>query len=74
MFDTVAAALAHQFVGNHFSDHKAFNAIESLIRNPATSKEDQRKLIDHMGVNGMGFDPVTDDEFESELAWLLSNE
>jgi hypothetical protein len=64
-FNTIQQIQAHQFIGNHHSDHLAFTAIESFVQRSTTSLKDQAEALRVMGDEGMGLgreEHITDQE------------
>lgn len=51
---TLAAILAWEFVGNHWSDASAFASIDNFARDETQSFADRAKAIEYMGEAGMG--------------------
>lgn len=51
---TIGEILDHKFVGNHFSDAAAFDAIDDFVECKANSITDRAAAIRHMYVVGMG--------------------
>ena len=70
MFDTIAQVLAYKFAGNHAADDAAFVAIHSFVARSSTSRADKLAAENHAIVNGMGLEPLTDDELDEHLAEL----
>lgn len=55
------------WVGNHFSDHERFQAVETWVR-AQTDREAQKRALSEMTKHGMGIDaPMTDDELDDYL-------
>lgn len=55
-FSTIEQVLEHKFVGNHFDDQAAFEAIERYARRKDVTRKDKNLALRHIRVNGMGFD------------------
>lgn len=53
-FANIEAIKAHQFTGNHFSDHEAFNAIEVFVSDGSNTIADRAEAIRTMCHDGMG--------------------
>lgn len=61
-FKTLAQVRAHQFAGNHHSDHPAFAAIETFAQDTSHSMSDRAEALRIMGRDGMGLDPQSNGE------------
>lgn len=63
-FTTIEQITSHQFVGNHYSDSLAFNAIDQFVQNENTSIADKAEALRQMQDRGMGCgrDEDTSDE------------
>lgn len=53
-FNTITQIAAHQFIGNHASDHLAFMAIDEFVQNEQNSLADRAEAIRIMSDKGMG--------------------
>jgi len=70
-FQSLEAILAHEFVGNHAADYKAFEAIDAYIAQPEISDADAKRALDHVTVKGMGMDPNPMAEVVEHRAMLM---
>jgi hypothetical protein len=66
-FSTIDEVLAHKFVGNHASDMQAFMGIERFMLRDDATEDEQHRALNHMIVEGMGMDPLTEDEARREI-------
>lgn len=69
-FTSLAQIQAHVFIGNHASDHAAFNAIDAFAADPTNSIEDRAEALWIMGREGMGLDADTNLEHLSPDAMV----
>ncbi|MNC78185.1 hypothetical protein D3C75_1303420 [compost metagenome] len=63
-FTNIQEITSHQFVGNHYSDSLAFNAIDAFVQDENTSIADKAEALRQMQDRGMGCgrDEETSDE------------
>lgn len=54
VFTTIEQIQAHQFVGNHFSDRQAFEAIDRFVMNERNSIADRAEALRVITDKGMG--------------------
>lgn len=59
VFKSVEEVLNHEFVGNYAGDGDAFDAIREFTESTDLSLEDQLRIENHIGVNGMGVPEIT---------------
>ncbi len=52
-FNTIQEIQNHQFFGNHFSDHTAFNAIDQFAQDESNSMSDRAESLRIMSDKGM---------------------
>lgn len=53
-FNTIQEIQNHEFVGNHYSDCNAFNAIDTFVQNASNSLSDRAEALRVMSDKGMG--------------------
>jgi len=53
-FKTIEEIKNHRFVGNHWSDHKAFDAIDKFAQDTNNSISDRAEALRQMSDKGMG--------------------
>jgi hypothetical protein len=71
-FANIEQIRKHRFVGNHYSDHAAFNAIESFVKSDSNSVKDKAEAIRIMSESGMGI-PVKEKDDAKLIQDFLSD-
>lgn len=64
-FNTIQEIQNHEFVGNHYSDCNAFNAIDTFVQNVSNSLSDRAEALRVMSDKGMGcgrYEEISDEE------------
>lgn len=65
-FTNIEQIKSHQFVGNHYHDCNAFNAIEHFVQDETTSIADKAEALRQMQDRGMGCgrsEELSDEQF-----------
>lgn len=61
---SLAEVKALTFVGNHYSDARAFRMIHEFVKREDISRADKFAAIDFMGRKGMGLAPLDDEGYD----------